>query len=195
MAEAIDFERRDQARDIYVFGGLTLDRVSERTGISIQSLKKWSADEGWVAMRREYREAQSDIKRYTVLAKLEFIKNAMTTLDPQKAYAFSSLENATKALEGKPAGESTQPAAAVQTREIQTPHDAIKALDEAISFKLNLMLSNPEAVNLKAVKDLKDAMILVDELKTRYRGKEDRGKGLSDETVKEFRGKLLGVRK
>jgi uncharacterized protein YjcR len=67
---AHEFETKLQAQDLYVLEGLTLEQVAEKTGLPDQTVRRWSADDGWVGMRNEYRVAESEIKRKTRLYRL-----------------------------------------------------------------------------------------------------------------------------
>jgi len=46
-----------QARREYIEGFVTLEQLADRHGISFRQLKRYSADEGWVALRKAAREA------------------------------------------------------------------------------------------------------------------------------------------
>lgn len=92
MAESIPFELREQAENLFIVEGLTLGQVAAETGISVQSLKRWSADEGWPVRRAEYREAVGEIRRGLVLLRKRLIGKALETLDPKDISAVAKIE-------------------------------------------------------------------------------------------------------
>lgn len=190
---AIDQEIRQRAEGLYVFDGLTLDAVAADTGISERTIQNWSVEDGWAAKRREYKNAAAEIRRYTTLTKLKLIKDAMTSLDPQKVYAFSALEKAT----AKTIIENTPAPAQVTDRQINSPQEAIDALREAVDLKLRVMLGSPDNLSFGAIKDLKQSMELLDSMQAKYvpagSGAPER-KGLSDETVEDIKKRILGLK-
>jgi len=188
-----DPEAYQQAEDLFVLEGLTQQEVAARTGIPLRTIELWSADKGWVAMRREYRRAQSEIRRNKMLFRLALLRQAMDSLDPQKTYAWATVERAIKE-ERTPTGgggSGGQPDA----RKIETPQEAIEALREALERKINLMLSRPEALDFKDARRAYDLIAKLEDLKGRYAGKaeETSRRGLTDETVDDIRRRILGI--
>lgn len=187
---AIDMELRDQAEELYVINGLTLEEVSKETGIPLRTLQSWSAGEGWKVRQKEYRDAAAGIRHYTRLTKLKLIKDAMRTLDPQKVYAFAALERATAgggSLEGEtaPTGE---------TRDIRTAEEAAEALQEAVERKLNIMLSRPEAISLNGIKDMKKALELIESMRAKGKGGVKEAKRqLDPETLRIIKEQVYGI--
>lgn len=182
-------EDRERAEELYVIDGLTLEEVARETGIPERTVQHWSADDGWKLRQKEYQNAAADIRRYTRLTKLKLIKSAMTSLDPQQVYAFAALERATQASSGDYAV-----AGPGEAREIATPEDAVEALQEALERKLNLMLSQPGEISLKGMRDMKGAMALMDEMRKKYSGVEQkRKKQLDPETLKIIREQVYGI--
>lgn len=186
-----DKEIRDRAEELYVINGLTLEAVAEETGVAIWTIKRWSSDGKWKAKQKEYRNAEAQIRRYTRLARLNFIKDAISSLDPQKIYAFAALERATHGQES----ESVD-AEAYNQVEIKTPQDAIEALEQAISIKINLMLSKPDVLNFSGIKDMKQAMDLVKQMKAEYGAEPEKEvlKGNDEEQARFWRERVLGVK-
>ncbi len=188
---AKDFELRQRAEELYVIDGLTLEEVAKETGVPERTIANWSSEDGWKDKQKEYQNALGEIKRYTMLTRLKLIKNAMTSLDPQKIYAFAALERAVKGQSSDIGGYGDPP---YEKREIKTPQDAIDALQEALERKLNIMLSQPDAINFSGVKDVKQAMDLVDELKAKYTtpaGKEQKLSGASAATIDSLRDAIM----
>jgi len=189
VGKEIKWETREYAEELYIVDGLTFEQVAEKTGVSVSQLKNWSAAENWRGKRREYRQALGEIKRNTVLLRKRLIAKALQSLDPQDVYAVSRLE----AAAGKSGSGETESPGVSEAREIRTPEDAIEALQEAVEHRLNVMLSQPGALTLSAIKDMKKALELIDEMKARYREPEVRKRGLSDETVEDIRRRILGI--
>jgi DNA-binding helix-hairpin-helix protein with protein kinase domain len=186
----IDFEVRQRAEELYILEGLTLMQVAERTGVPESTAKRWSSEGGWFDKRREYRRAQGEIRRNTVLYRLAILQKAMQSLHAQDAFAWASVE---KTATDKILADAAAPA--LPQREIRTAQEAIDALQEAVERKLTVMLAQPDTLSLKAVKEVKDAMLTVDELKSRYSQtpEEAKRRGLSDETVEDIKRKILGM--
>lgn len=93
MAEAIPWELRERAEELYIVDGYTLAQVATETGISVQALEKWSVVDGWVEKKKEYRQTLGEIKRNTVLLRKSLIQKALGSLDPQDIYAAVRLES------------------------------------------------------------------------------------------------------
>lgn len=191
---AIDQEIRQRAEELFIIDGLTIQEVAGQLGISERTIANWSSDGEWVARRREYQNAARDIKYYGKMTRLKLIKDAMTSLDPQKIYAFATLERTMVEPERANDYLPLQSADTAETR-IETPGDAVNALENAIKSKLMRMLENPENLNFKGVQDLQKAMSLVEDMKAKYGEKSDeKRKGLSDETVEDIKRRILGLK-
>jgi hypothetical protein len=93
---AHDQEAKEQAKDLYVLEGLTLEQVATETEIPIATVESWSASEGWAGRKREYKASLADIKRKRVLLRKALIDKALQTLDPQDVYAASRMEATSK---------------------------------------------------------------------------------------------------
>nr|BDD47310.1 hypothetical protein 13 [bacterium] len=188
---ATDQETRKRAEELYVIDGLTLEEAAERTGVPIGTINRWSSKDGWKEKRQEFRDADSEITRYSRLTRLKLIKDAMTSLDPQKIYAFAALE---RAMQGKESAVA-EAMADGENINISTPQEAIAALQEAINLKLNKMLSQPDALSFAGIKEMKQALELVEGMKAKY-GIEDDSEGdskrlLSGKEIREIREQLL----
>ena len=193
---AIDQETRERAEQLFVIDGMTLEEVAGMLDLSPRTVANWSVEGGWTAKRREYRNAASEIRRYATLTRLKLIKDAMTSLDPQKVYAFAALERVTNRLpidDGRLSIGKTENGEQIPEREIKTPQGAILALQEAIELKLRVMLSRPDAINLGAIKEFKQAMEVLDGMKAKYGGKEEETiiEGYDEEQARFWREKVL----
>jgi hypothetical protein len=190
---AIDLDVRQRAEELFIIDGLTLQEVAGQMAISERTLANWSSEGEWVQRRREYQNAARDIKYYGKMTRLKLIKDAMTSLDPQKIYAFATLERTLaepKAELGNPKSEAGDQK--LENIAISTPQEAITALQEAIDAKLRGMLARPEALNLSAIKELKQAMEMIDGMRIKYVGKEDKSdRLLSQDEIKAIREQVL----
>ena len=186
---AIDPKVRKRAEELYVVEGMTIEQVAQDTGVTERTLVNWSTEGGWKELQREYQEAARSIKRYTVLTKLKLIKDAMTSLDPQKIYAFAALDRAAKdCMDG-----DIVPLPEAEAREIRTAEDAVAALQEAVEQKLNMMLSRPKNISLSGVRDMKKALELLEEMRPATKEKTTAKKQLDPETLKIIREEIYGL--
>jgi DNA-binding XRE family transcriptional regulator len=94
MASEIPWELREEAEELYIIEGLTYDDAAKKTGISVQTLKKWGAAEGWAERKHEYRESLKSIRTNMTLLRQRLAAQAATSLDPQAIYALVRLQNA-----------------------------------------------------------------------------------------------------
>lgn len=92
MAEAIPFEIREQAEELFIIEGLALEQVAKETGISIQALKKWSAKENWPEKRAQYRRDKKGLQGSLMDLRTKMLSQAIGSLDPQDVYALVALE-------------------------------------------------------------------------------------------------------
>ena len=88
-------DTREIAEETYVYEGLTLEQVSERTDIPMPTLKQWSSDGGWFQKKKEYRTAALEIKHNTIQLQKALTEKALETLDPQAVYALARFRTAT----------------------------------------------------------------------------------------------------
>jgi hypothetical protein len=193
MGAEIELERRFAAEEAYIAGSQSLEQVARQYGVSTAQIERWSAADGWRAQRMEYRKKFSDIRMSTVRLRRKIIKNALNTLRPLDVFAVSALEKLALASERRQAAPSAEsiPAEAV---EIKTPADAVAALKAAVEQKLGRMLRHPDAINLAAVKDVKNCLELLDKMQaaaTAESAADDKsGRLLDAEQIKSIREQL-----
>jgi len=108
VVEAISYELREKAEEFYVIDGLTLEQVAQETGISIQTLKRWSSKEDWFKRRREYRQDKQSLQATLTELRNKMLDRAIDTLDPQQIYTVIALEKLLRSA-GKKAGEPEIP--------------------------------------------------------------------------------------
>ncbi len=204
--EAYSWEVRESAEELYIIDGRTYEQVAESTGVSISQLKRWGLDSvpTWSERRREYRQAQTSVRRGVMLAKAKLIESVIETEDAQKAYAFSALVSSGKAI-NEEAREREKNAAGKETAqvsgegpEIKTPADAVAALQQAVQFKINNMLTSPGNLSFAAIKDTKSALEMIEQLQSKYVPAAESAVvqgGLSDEAAVAIRRQILGLSK
>lgn len=179
MPEAYGWDTIETAEELYILDGLTFEQVAERTGVSISQLKRWSADStpSWPDRRREYRSAQTSVRRGVMLAKAKLIESVIDTEDAQKAYAFGSLVNsglvidreARERIATAPGPSAPQPIGEL----VAEVTDPIAALREAVKLRTAAMLQVPGGITIAAVKELMQVMELLEKkAATRGEGKE-----------------------
>jgi hypothetical protein len=196
MAKEISWEIREQAEELYIVDGKTFEEVAEITGVSVAQLKRWGSgfpdpddperkSSSWTDRKKEYRTAFANIRRDTVLLRKRLISKALKSLDPQDVYAISSLES-TVAKVQQAAGADMAATGLKEKRIIKTPQDAVDALGDVVEGKINGMLTKPGTISLAGIKEMKQALELIDKMKTKYtpeaKGKEiaTRGKRKRD---------------
>jgi len=192
MPEGYAYEIRETAKDLYVTEGRTYEQVAEATGVSVSQLKRWGSDEGWTDARKEFREALSSIKRDTVRLRARLLKTALDSGgDPQSVYAFTALEKvfASKGKANEPADD--RPVNPEKLKNINTPADAVAALQEVVEIKLNRLLAQPDTLHLSQIKELKQTMELIEQMRLKYAPKEQAADtGLDAASIKNIREML-----
>jgi hypothetical protein len=186
-----------RAQELYCVDRLSYDQVSEKTGVAASTLKRWSEKYGWREKREEIALAESEIRADFVKARSRMLKKLIVDQGAQDAFAVASLENLALAKEKaarEGAGEKAR--RAMPLREIKTTEDAVSALGEAVEAKLNMMLSDPGQVDFKSIKELRQAMEMISQMRaqTNADGRESaRANGLSVESANAFRKQILGI--
>jgi len=202
--ESYSWEVRESAEELYIIDGQTYDQVASATGVSISQLKRWGMDSSptWTDRRKEYRQAQTSVRRNVMLAKAKLIESVLDSQDPMKAFAFNSLVKSGRDIdqEARERGQNTQGQEAKQvdqsTTVITTAAEAVAALQLAVQSKINNMLTRPGDLSFAAIKDTKAALEMVEQLKSKYVPAEEETAakgGLSDEAAEVIRRQILGL--
>ncbi len=185
-----------RAQELYCVDRLTFAQVAQAVGVAESSLKRWSETYGWQAKRNEIAQAEADIRADFILGRSKMLKALIDTKDAQTGFAVASLEGlAMKQAEAIRQGRQVENAAAAAARplrEIKTEADAVAALDEALSIRLNQILADPARVDLKTVRELRQAIDLVQGMR-KGAAKGERKKGLTAATAEAVRKQILGV--
>jgi len=200
MGQEYSMEVVERAEELYCVDGHTFDAVATLTGVAVSTLKRWSERYGWQEKKDEIRQAMSSIRLNKIRLRANLIGNCLTTLNAQDAFAVASMETlALKAAAQARKTDSVSQGESASMREIKTDTDAVAALEEAVQMKLNIMLANPGQVRLAAVKEVKETLALLSEMRARvekhrleaHATTED--KRLDPETLKKVREQIYGV--
>jgi len=81
----------NEAEDLYVVDGLTLEGIAVRLPVSVTTLSRWKQDGDWERLRAELATALAQIKRDTLLLRQKLVAEALQTLNPQMVYAVVQL--------------------------------------------------------------------------------------------------------
>ncbi len=181
-----------RAQELYCVCRLTYDQVAKELGVATSTLKRWGKQYDWAGKRARIARAEADIRADTIMARSQMLKELLESRSPLVGFAVAkleqlALEQAKAAREGRQAEAQAQ----IQRRRISTPADAADALQEAIEIKLGRLLADPNEVDLKAVKDIKEALAMLDELRPTD-AKPSSRRGLSAADVEMLRDKILG---
>lgn len=185
MPTEIPWETRCAAEDAYILDGLTYDQVAARTGVSVSQVKRWGAEGDWPARKKEYRDALSGIKRDTVRLRQKLLEQALSTLDPQSVYAAARMEQVAAAA-GK--SGSTVPADVPADITIETPQQAVEALQSAMEQRIGRMAGGN--IDLAGLKQVQQCMDLIEKLKSKYAPAASTKKSLTEKQLKEIREQL-----
>jgi len=170
--------------------------VGDQEGPEVGDQRSDIGTPSWTERKREYRAAFANIKRDTVLLRKRLISKALKSLDPQDVYAISSLESTVVKVQ-QAAGTDIVATRLKEKRIIKTPQDAVDALGDVVESKINGMLTKPGAINLSAIKEMKQSLELIEKMKTKYKpetietdiASEEDKKRLIDEV-----DKILGIK-
>lgn len=174
MGKEYSWEVWERAEDLYIIGGLTyvevvaeLARQFEPPTPSATQVQRKADQYRWRERREEYRAEIGRIRDNGIKARRRLVEKVLETGDPQDVYAHVKLEEL--ALKGQaqnaPGGANTPEAGEVV---IRTPSDAVAALETVLGQRLFALLSQPDSLTLAALKDFKQSLALLEDLKRRY---------------------------
>ena len=154
-----------RAQELYCADRLPMREVAEAVGVAESTCWEWCNRHGWRAKREEIAQAQASIAGNLILARAGMIEALIAGKDAQTGFAVASLERlAMDQAEAARAGRVVEQQLTAERREINTPEDAAAALKEAVEAKLARLLADPSAVDLRAIKDVKEALGLAQQL-------------------------------
>ena len=188
-----------EAQDLYCVSRKTFSEVAKITGVSPSTLKRWADRYDWQKKKAEIAKAELDIRANTVLARSTMLQKLLEDGTPQAAFAVTSLEQLALA-QAKAAKEGEILAQAARPATPKTPAETVAALEEAVARALAQLLSNPELLDLKRVKEIKEAMAVIGKMKAELAensqkdgGAGDGISGFSEETEAKIRAILGGA--
>ncbi len=159
-------ETVERAEELWCVDGLTLADVSARTGVATSTLKRWAEKYAWQAKREEIRQALASIRVNTIRLRAKLISNCLDSMQAMDAFAVAKMEEvAIKAAELADKRAEAAPTSAAPLREIATEADAVAALEEAVALRLNAMLASPDKVTLTALREVKQVLDLLGDMR------------------------------
>ena len=188
-----------RAQELYFMDRLSIERVSELTGVATSTLKRWADKYRWRERREELAQVESEIRFNTVMGRKAILQRLLEAEDgkeaSQVAFAVASLESlALKQAELAAAGKIPSFSEPEARPHIATQADAVAALREAVRNKVGMALSDPGKINAATVQDVKRCLELLGELEARLpkEKEESRDKALSPENAQAIR-EILGT--
>ncbi|UJX42981.1 hypothetical protein K9F62_10005 [Desulfovibrio sp. JY] len=191
-------ETVERAEELWCVDGLTLADVGSRVGVATSTLKRWAEKYGWQAKREEIRQALASIRVDTIKLRAKLIENCLGSMQAMDAFAVAKMEEvAIKAAELADKRAEAAPPTVAAMREIATEADAVAALEEAVGMRLNAMLASPDKVTLTALREVKQVLDLLKDMRAAAGaaakdGTPTRERGLSADTADRIRALLGG---
>ncbi len=184
-------EMMERAEYLHCCRGYCLRTVAELTGVSSRVLKRWSVRYGWAGKRAEFGRALTSIKSNTIFLRQKLLEKSLEELDAGQAIAVLAMESRARKEDGED-NVSAAPLLSPDTpSKIENDQDAAAALESACRAAVKLLAADPSRMNISAVRALKEAIDLAEMLKNR--GRPEKRGGLSDETARQIRMKILGL--
>lgn len=156
----------DRAEQFYCDGGHALAEVGALTGVSLKTLKRWSARHGWAEKRIETRRALREIRTKTALLREKFIEKSLGTLNARDVLAVVSMEAVARRAAVHDAKRTADPPPDGPV-DAGSEADSIAALEKACHVRMNQFLADPAQLDLPSVRGLEEAVDLVRNLKAR----------------------------
>ncbi len=179
-----------EAQDLYCVDRLTFEAVAERTGVSVPTLKRWSDKYGWRAKREELARLESDIRFNTLKARARMIAKVIDKGEALDAFAVAKLETMVVDQERfKAEQHRDKPAPPVK---FDSPAQAAELLEAALEKKLGALLAAPATIDLKIIKDLRQALDLLADMRRQSAESDAPAKGLSPDADARIRSVLEG---
>lgn len=154
-----------KAQELYCSDRLSFVAVAERTGVADSTVRRWADMYGWREKREEIARAEADIRADKVLARAKTVKTLLHNPTANMAFAVSALEaqalkeaEAARMMVERAAHDDAPPVV------IDSPATAVAALRKAVEQKLTLLLTRPEAVDLKAVQEVQKCLALLGDM-------------------------------
>jgi len=195
MGEILNFneyppEKVFEAQDLYCVDRLTYEAVSARTGVSVATLKRWSDKYEWRRKREDLARVESEIRFNTYKARATMLAKVIEGGGALDAFAVAKLESLI-IDQARFKSELARDQAPVPVK-IESPAQAAELLENALAVKMGSLLSAPESLDLKTIKEYREALNTLAEM--RGQAAEDAGRqtGLSQETEAKIKKILAG---
>lgn len=183
-------EKVFEAQDLYCVDRLTYEAVSLRTGVSVATLKRWSDKYGWRAKREELALLESQIRADTYRARAKMLAQVIKGGGALDAFAVAKLE--TMVIDqARFRAEQEKETAPVPVK-IESPAQAAELLEAALEKKLGALLAAPGTIDLKAIKDLRQALDLLADMRRQSASGNSPAQGLSPDADARIRNVLEG---
>lgn len=185
-----------KAQELYVIDRLSFAKVSEKTGVTATTLKNWSKKFGWRQKREEIAQIEAESKMDLYRSRQKAIKMLLESGDgkecSQMAFAVSSLENlAIKQQELQLQQNVFLNNAQPKKAKITDKNDAYKQLGQAVENRLQYVLQNPQAINLKNIQEVLNMLKLMEQVSPKEEEpKAKQNQGMSKELAENIRKAL-----
>lgn len=183
-------EKVFEAQDMYCVDRLTFEAVSGRTGVSVATLKRWSDKYGWRAKREELAQKVSEIRIDLYKARAKMLAQVVENGSALDAFAVAKLE--TLVIDQERWKSDREKESAPAPVRIESPIQAAELLEAALEKKLGALLAAPGTIDLKAIKDLRESLALVAEMRGKSKDDSTKETGLSLETEAQIKKILAG---
>lgn len=179
-----------ECQDLYCLDRLTFEAVAGRSGVSVATLKRWSDKYGWRAKREEWARIESDIRLDTLKARAKMLAQVIDGGGALDAFAVAKLE--TLAIDQARFKAERVKEAAPAAVKIESPAKAAELLEAALEKKLGALLAAPGTIDLKTIRDLRESLNLLTEMRGRTKEDTTKQTGLSLEAEEKIRAILKG---
>ena len=183
-------EKVFEAQDMYCVDRLTYEAVSSRTGVSVATLKRWADKYEWRRKREELARVESDIRFNTYKARATMLAKVIEGGGALDAFAVAKLE--TMIIDqARFKNELGLDKAPVPVK-IESPAQAAELLENALAVKMGSLLSAPETLNLKVIKEYREALNTLTEMRGQAADENLKQTGLSLESEEKIIAILKG---
>jgi len=180
-----------QAQDLYCVDRLTFDEVAARIGVAVSTVKRWGQKFEWRSKREELARLESDIRINTFKARATMLEKVIDQGGALDAFAVAKLETLVidQARFKTELGQGAAPAAPIK---FENAAHAASLLENALGKKLGALVSAPGDIDLKAIKDFRECLNLLSEMRGKADGEAEKQTGLSLETEARIKKILAG---
>ncbi len=179
-----------EAQDLYCVDRLTYEAVAGRTGVSVATLKRWADKYEWRNKREELAKTESEIRFDTYKARAKMLSKVIDGGGALDAFAVAKLE--TMVIEQARFKNELAQDKATPPVKIESPAQAAELLENPLAVKMGSLLAAPETLNLKVIKEYREALDLLTEMRGRAANEGTKPGGLSPEAEEKIKAILKG---